>query len=92
MSGGDSTPPEQLPTGMWSEQPPGGAQGPFARSRWKSPVRGPWLTSVFGLVLLIGIPIEFLTGLLSYAAYNPRLAATTRTRTTACSASGCSTG
>jgi DMSO/TMAO reductase YedYZ molybdopterin-dependent catalytic subunit len=31
------------------------------------------LTSVFGLVLLIGIPIEFVTGLLSYAAYNPRL-------------------
>ena len=36
-------------------------------------MRGPWLTSLFGLVLLIGIPIEFLTGLLSYAAYNPRL-------------------
>ena len=36
-------------------------------------MRGPWLTSVFGLVLLIGIPIEFLTGLLSYAAYKPRL-------------------
>ena len=36
-------------------------------------MRGPWLTSVFGLVLLIGIPIEFLTGLVSYAAYNPRL-------------------
>ena len=42
-------------------------------SRWTSPVRGPWLTSVFGLVLLIGIPIEFVTGILSYAAYNPRL-------------------
>ena len=51
----------------------GGEDGPFPRARWKSPVRGPWLTSVFGLVLLIGIPIEFLTGLLSYAAYNPRL-------------------
>jgi DMSO/TMAO reductase YedYZ molybdopterin-dependent catalytic subunit len=38
---------------------------------WRSPVRGPWLTSVFGLVLLIGIPIEFLTGLISYAAPNP---------------------
>jgi len=36
-------------------------------------VRGPWLTSVFGLVLLVGIPIEFITGLISYAAYNPRL-------------------
>lgn len=42
--------------------------------QWRSPVRGPWLTSVLGLVLLIGIPIEFLTGLISYAAYDPRLA------------------
>jgi DMSO/TMAO reductase YedYZ molybdopterin-dependent catalytic subunit len=50
---------------------PGGERGPF--SRWKSPVRGPWLTSVFGLVLLVGIPVEFVTGLLSYAAYDPRL-------------------
>ena len=41
--------------------------------RWKSPVRGPWLTSVFGLVLLVGIPIEFVTGLLSYAAYDPTI-------------------
>ena len=37
-------------------------------------MRGPWLTSVFGLILLIGIPIEFVTGLLSYAAYDPKLA------------------
>ena len=36
-------------------------------------MRGPWLTSIFGAVLLVGIPIEFVTGLLSYAAYNPRL-------------------
>jgi DMSO/TMAO reductase YedYZ molybdopterin-dependent catalytic subunit len=41
---------------------------------WRSPVRGPWLTSVFGAALLIGIPIEFVTGLVSWAAYNPRLA------------------
>jgi DMSO/TMAO reductase YedYZ molybdopterin-dependent catalytic subunit len=41
--------------------------------RWKSPIRGPWLTSVFGAVLLVGIPIEFITGLVSWAAYNPRL-------------------
>ncbi|WP_328462169.1 molybdopterin-dependent oxidoreductase [Streptomyces sp. NBC_00448] len=43
-------------------------QGP-----WRSPLRGPWLTSVFGVVLLVGIPVLFLTGLLSYAAYNPNL-------------------
>jgi DMSO/TMAO reductase YedYZ molybdopterin-dependent catalytic subunit len=41
--------------------------------RWKSPIRGPWLTSVFGAVLLVGIPVEFITGLVSWAAYNPRL-------------------
>ncbi|MEU7642370.1 molybdopterin-dependent oxidoreductase [Streptomyces sp. NPDC039016] len=31
------------------------------------------MTSVFGLVLLIGIPLIFVTGMLSYAAYNPGL-------------------
>jgi DMSO/TMAO reductase YedYZ molybdopterin-dependent catalytic subunit len=47
--------------------------GPFRRSFWRSPIRGPWLTSVFGLVLLVSIPVVFVTGLLSYAAYNPDL-------------------
>jgi len=47
--------------------------GPFRRSFWRSPIRGPWLTSVFGLVLLASIPVLFATGLLSYAAYNPDL-------------------
>jgi DMSO/TMAO reductase YedYZ molybdopterin-dependent catalytic subunit len=42
---------------------------------WRSPLRGPWLTSVFAVVLLVGIPVLFVTGLLSYAAYNPNLAA-----------------
>jgi DMSO/TMAO reductase YedYZ molybdopterin-dependent catalytic subunit len=40
---------------------------------WRSPIRGPWLTSVFGVVLLVGIPIEFVTGVVSWAAYDPRL-------------------
>jgi DMSO/TMAO reductase YedYZ molybdopterin-dependent catalytic subunit len=39
---------------------------------WRSPLRGPWLTSVFGLVLLVCLPVVILTGLLSYAAYGPR--------------------
>ena len=47
--------------------------GPFRRSFWRSPIRGPWLTSVLGLVLLAGIVVLFVTGLLSYAAYNPDL-------------------
>lgn len=40
--------------------------------RWRSPLRGPWLTSVFGLVLLIGLPVVIVTGLLSYSAYSPQ--------------------
>ncbi|HEY0717897.1 MAG TPA: molybdopterin-dependent oxidoreductase [Streptosporangiaceae bacterium] len=47
--------------------------GPFRRSFWRSPIRGPWLTSMLGLVLLASIPVVFATGLLSYAAYNPDL-------------------
>ena len=52
-----------------SDPPP----GPFRRSFWRSPIRGPWLTSVFGVLLLASIPVLFATGLLSYAAYNPDL-------------------
>jgi DMSO/TMAO reductase YedYZ molybdopterin-dependent catalytic subunit len=40
---------------------------------WRSPLRGPWLTSVFGSVLLVTLPIVILTGLLSYIAYGPQL-------------------
>jgi DMSO/TMAO reductase YedYZ molybdopterin-dependent catalytic subunit len=47
--------------------------GPFRRSFWRSPIRGPWLTSILGLILLGGISVVFVTGLLSYAAYNPDL-------------------
>lgn len=36
-------------------------------------MRGPWFTSVLGIVLLGGITVLFLTGLVSYAAYNPNL-------------------
>ncbi len=42
---------------------------------WRSPLRGPWLTAVLGTVLLAGITLLFVTGLLSYAAYNPELSA-----------------
>ncbi|HME47759.1 molybdopterin-dependent oxidoreductase [Mycobacterium sp.] len=41
-------------------------------NRWRSPLRGPWLTSVFGLALLITLPIVIITGLLSYIAYGPQ--------------------
>jgi DMSO/TMAO reductase YedYZ molybdopterin-dependent catalytic subunit len=41
-------------------------------ARFRSPLRGPWLTSVLGLVLLVALPIVILTGLLSYIAYAPQ--------------------
>lgn len=47
--------------------------GPFRPGFWRSPVRGPWLTAVLGVILLIGLTVVVLTGLLSYAAYNPNL-------------------
>ncbi|MEV2232139.1 molybdopterin-dependent oxidoreductase [Streptomyces phaeochromogenes] len=46
---------------------------PTSPGFWRSPVRGPWFTSVLGIVLLGGITALFVTGLLSYAAYNPDL-------------------
>ncbi|WP_327316850.1 molybdopterin-dependent oxidoreductase [Streptomyces sp. NBC_01235] len=47
---------------------------PTSPGFWRSPVRGPRFTSVLGLVLLVGITVLFVTGLASYAAYNPGLA------------------
>ncbi|MDI9835213.1 molybdopterin-dependent oxidoreductase [Streptomyces sp. KAU_LT] len=46
---------------------------PVSPRFWRSPLRGTWLTSVLGVVLLAGVPLLFVTGLLSYAAYNPGL-------------------
>jgi DMSO/TMAO reductase YedYZ molybdopterin-dependent catalytic subunit len=46
---------------------------PFSPGFWRSPLRGPWFTSVLGVVLLGGITVLFVTGLVSYAAYNPDL-------------------
>jgi len=54
-------------------EPPTDSRGErFAARLWRSPLRGPWLTSVFGSVLLVTLPIVILTGLLSYIAYGPR--------------------
>ncbi|MGH3274292.1 MAG: molybdopterin-dependent oxidoreductase [Streptosporangiaceae bacterium] len=46
---------------------------PLRPAMFRSPLRGPWLTSLLGLVLLGGLPVVAVTGLLSYAAYNPGL-------------------
>ncbi len=48
-------------------------RGPADPRSWRSPLRGPWLTSVLALALLVGLPVLIVTGLLSYAAYDPQL-------------------
>jgi DMSO/TMAO reductase YedYZ molybdopterin-dependent catalytic subunit len=53
--------------------PVGPPPGPARPEFWRSPIRGPWLTAALGLVLLVGFPLVFLTGLLSHAAYMPQL-------------------
>ena len=51
------------------EPPP----GPFRPSFWRSPLRGPWLTSFLGTVLGPLIVVIALTGLISHDAYYPEL-------------------
>ncbi|MFF0427167.1 molybdopterin-dependent oxidoreductase [Streptomyces sp. NPDC004520] len=60
------------PASGWADGPP---RGPSRPEFWRSPLRGPWLTAVFGIVLLFGITVLFVTGLLSYTAYDPDLSA-----------------
>jgi DMSO/TMAO reductase YedYZ molybdopterin-dependent catalytic subunit len=68
-----STPMDRygFPAPLWralaDHAPPG-----LSRIRWRSPLRGPWLTSVFGATLLVVLPVVIVTGLLSYIAYGPR--------------------
>lgn len=58
-----------------AQRPSPGLPLPTRPAFWRSPVRGVRFTAVLGLVLLAGITLLFVTGLLSYAAYNPDLAA-----------------
>ncbi|PSK95851.1 DMSO/TMAO reductase YedYZ molybdopterin-dependent catalytic subunit [Murinocardiopsis flavida] len=68
-------PPRPFPARLRGLARSGPPHGPSRPEFWRSPLRGPWLTSVLGAVLLVGIIVLFTTGLLSYAAYNPGLAA-----------------
>ena len=60
-----------FPAALWrtleAHPPPG-----YRRIRWRSPLRGPWLTSILGAVLLVSLPVVIVTGLLSYVAYGPQ--------------------
>jgi DMSO/TMAO reductase YedYZ molybdopterin-dependent catalytic subunit len=47
--------------------------GPFRPEFWRSPLRGPWLTSLLGSILLPLVAIVALTGVISHDAYRPAL-------------------
>jgi DMSO/TMAO reductase YedYZ molybdopterin-dependent catalytic subunit len=47
--------------------------GPTRPTFWRSPLRGVWLTTMLGSVLLVGVGVVAVTGLLSHAAYQPDL-------------------
>ncbi|MGH3438889.1 MAG: molybdopterin-dependent oxidoreductase [Sciscionella sp.] len=69
----DANPAEYgFPARLWralERRRPPGLPGSGA---WRSPLRGPWLTSVFGSILLVALPIVIITGLVSYVAYGPQ--------------------
>ncbi|WP_233512589.1 molybdopterin-dependent oxidoreductase [Micromonospora deserti] len=58
---------------MWQalerHRPPGARA---ATEGWRSPLRGPWLTAVYGAALLVTLPLVIITGLLDYLAYGPQ--------------------
>jgi DMSO/TMAO reductase YedYZ molybdopterin-dependent catalytic subunit len=62
-----------FPAALWRALERHRPPGTFLLQRWRSPLRGPWLTSVFASVLLFGLPLVTVTGLLSYIAYGPQL-------------------
>ena len=66
-------PPSAGPPSRHAAPRSGSRRGRSSPGFWRSPLRGRWLTSLLGLVLLVGLPVIAITGLLSYAAYNPRL-------------------
>ncbi len=47
--------------------------GPFQPGFWRSPLRGPWLTSFLGTMLGVLVLIVAATGLISQSSYQPQL-------------------
>ncbi|MGH7882330.1 MAG: molybdopterin-dependent oxidoreductase [Candidatus Dormibacteraceae bacterium] len=71
-SSDDKDPTYGFPARLWrglERNPPPGLDRIRA---WRSPIRGPWLTSVFGAALLALLPLVIITGLLDYIAYGPQ--------------------
>lgn len=60
----------KLPKSIFPKDPP---PGPTRPTFWKSPLRGPWLSSLLGSAMLPLIVICALTGFLSQLAYSPGL-------------------
>ena len=58
------------PSGTVLKAPP----GPFRPEFWRSPLRGPWLTSFLGSILLVLVLVVATTGFISHDAYQPELA------------------
>ena len=46
---------------------------PTSRTFWRSPIRGPWLTSFLGTLLIPGIAVIALTGFIDHWAHYPEL-------------------
>jgi len=61
-----------FPAPLWRALDRHRPRGVDRLNRWRSPLRGLWLTSVFGSVLLVALPIVILTGLVSYIVYAPQ--------------------
>src|SRR3954447_1357916 len=51
----------------------GAAAGTMTPRLFRSPLRGPWLTSALGSILLVLVAVVAITGFLSHAAYEPDL-------------------
>ncbi|MGH9088225.1 MAG: molybdopterin-dependent oxidoreductase [Acidimicrobiales bacterium] len=60
--------PDRLWRAIGRHRPPGIPRA----TAWRSPLRGPWFTSVLGFLLLVSLPLVIVTGLLDWIAYGPR--------------------
>jgi DMSO/TMAO reductase YedYZ molybdopterin-dependent catalytic subunit len=61
-----------FPAGLWRKLAAHRPPGLPTPNVWRSPLRGPWLTSVLGFLLLISLPLVIVTGLLDWIAYGPQ--------------------